>query len=135
MIKLLSVKYSAGAFNTAMLLLRIVAGGLMLKIGYEKLIGFNEKSATFMNFMGMGPKVSLALVVFAEFFCSILVILGLLTRLACIPLIITMCVALFVALNGDVFGKGQTAVLFLTAYTVILLVGPGRASADGALSK
>ena len=133
--RFLSVKYSAGAFNTAMLLLRIVAGGLMLKFGFEKLVGFEAKSATFMNFMGLGSKVSLALVVFAEFFCSILVILGLLTRLACIPLIITMCVALFVALNGDVFGKGQSAVLFLTAYTVLLLVGPGRASVDGMLSK
>ena len=38
--KLLSTKYSAGAFNTAMLLTRLAFGGIMMYHGYEKLIGF-----------------------------------------------------------------------------------------------
>ena len=133
--RLLSTKYSAGAFNTAMLFLRIVAGGLMLVHGYDKMVHFNETAAHMMNFMGIGSKASTALVIFAEFFCSMLLILGLFTRLACIPLIICMSVALFMAHKGDFLGQGQVAALFLTCYIVLLLVGAGKVSVDSMISK
>ena len=133
--KLLSTHYSAGAFNTAMLFLRIVAGGLMLVHGYDKMVHFNETAANMMNFMGIGSKATTALVIFAEFFCSMLVILGLFTRLACIPLIICMGVALFMAHNGDFLGKGQMAALYLVCYVVLLFVGAGKVSVDSMISK
>jgi putative oxidoreductase len=133
--KLLSVKYSAGAFNAAMLLLRLGVGALMMNHGYDKLIHFKEYSANFMSFLGMGSTMSFALLVFAEFFCSLFLILGLFTRLAAIPLIVAMSVALFQAHHGDVFGKGETPALYLTGYLVLLLVGPGRVSVDSMISK
>ena len=133
--KLLSTHYSAGAFNTAMLFLRIVAGGLMLVHGYDKMVHFNETAANMMNFMGIGSKATTALVIFAEFFCSMLVILGLFTRLACIPLIICMSVALFMAHNGDFLGKGQMAALYLACFVVLLFVGAGKVSVDSMISK
>ena len=133
--KLLSTQYSAGAFNTAMLFLRIVAGGLMLVHGYDKMVHFNETAANMMNFMGIGSKASTALVIFAEFFCSLFIILGLFTRLACIPLIICMSVALFMAHNGDFFGKGQVAALFLVSYVVLLFMGAGKVSVDSMIGK
>ena len=68
--KLLSTKYSAGAFNAAMLLLRLSLGILMMHTGYNKLVHFGEMQHKFMNFMGIGSTASLALVVFAEFFFS-----------------------------------------------------------------
>ena len=133
--KLLSTNYSAGTFTTAMLFLRIVAGGLMLVHGYDKMVHFNETAGQMMNFMGIGSKASTALVIFAEFFCSILLILGLFTRLACIPLIICMSVALFMAHNGDFLGKGQIAALFLICYIVLLFVGAGKVSVDNMIGK
>lgn len=133
--KLLSTKYSAGAFSAAMLILRLGVGLLMLNQGYTKLIKFAEMKGTFMNFMGMGSATSLALVVFAEFFCSILIILGLFTRLATIPLIIVMSVVLIKVTHGDFFNDGQTPTLFLLAYITLLFVGPGRASVDGMIGK
>lgn len=133
--KLFSSNYSAGAFNTAMLVLRLGLGILMINHGYDKLTHFNQYSQQFMNFLGMGAKMSLALVVFAEFFCSLFLILGLFTRLATIPLIVTMCVALFKAHNGDVLGDGQTAALFLTGYIALLLTGPGKISVDSMIGK
>ncbi len=132
---LLSTKYSAGAFNTAMLLIRIVIGCLMLKHGYDKLAHFEATAQHMMSFLGIGSKATTALVIFAEFFCSFLIILGLFTRFACIPLIITMCVALFKVKNGDFFGDGQEAALFLTAYIVIFLVGAGKVSVDSMIGK
>jgi putative oxidoreductase len=133
--KLLSTKYSAGAFNTAMLILRLGLGILMMHTGYNKLVHFSEYQAKFMNFLGMGSTMSLALVVFAEFFCSMFLIIGLFTRFAVIPLIVVMCVALFKAHNGEVFGDGQTAALYLAGYLVLLLVGPGRVSVDSMIGK
>ncbi len=133
--KLLSAKYSAGAVNAAMLLLRLGLGILMMNHGYDKLVHFSEYQDKFMNFLGMGKTLSLALVVFAEFFCSLFLILGLFTRLAAIPLIITTCVIIFKVNNGNVFGDGETAALYLTGYLVLLFVGPGRVSVDSMIGK
>lgn len=133
--KLLSTKYSAGAFNTAMLLLRLGFGILMIMHGYQKLVNFGSLQHSFMNFMGLGSTISLALVVFAEFFCSLFIILGLFTRAATIPLIIAMLVVIFKVNNGNVFLKAEDAPLYLTGFLVLLLVGPGKISVDSMTGK
>ena len=133
--KLLSAKYSAGAVNAAMLIARLVLGILMMDHGYDKLIHFSEYSHQFINFLGMGKTLSLALVVFAEFFCSLFLILGLFTRLATIPLIITMCVVIFSINNGKVFMQHESPALYLTGFLVLLIIGPGRISVDSMIGK
>ena len=133
--RLLSIKYSAGAFTAAMLFLRLGIGFLMMAHGYDKLLRFSSIHNTFLNFMGIGSTFSLTLVIFAEFFCSLFLVLGLFTRLSVIPLIITMCVALFQVHHGEVFGKGEIDTLFLTSYIVLLFLGPGRVSVDSMISK
>jgi uncharacterized membrane protein YphA (DoxX/SURF4 family) len=55
----------------------------------------------------LGSRVSLSLDIFASFFVPALLCLGLFTRLACIPLIVAMSVALFNAHQGDAFGNGE----------------------------
>jgi putative oxidoreductase len=132
---LLSTKYWAGAFSTAMLILRLVAGILMMNHGYGKLTHFEETAKFMPHLFGMSSSITTALVIFAEFFCSLFIILGLFTRLACVPLIITMCYALFITLHGEVFGKGELATLYLAAFAVLLLVGPGRVSVDSMTGK
>ena len=133
--KLLSTKYSAGAFNTAVFILRITVGALMLNHGYNKLVHFADMQPKFMNFLGLGSTVSLSMLIFAEFFCSVFLILGLFTRLACIPLIIAMGVALWKAHHFEVFGEGEEVTLYLGAYVTLLLVGPGKASLDNMMGK
>ncbi len=133
--KLLSAKYSAGAVSAAMLVLRLGVGILMMSHGYDKLIHFGDMQHKFMNLFGIGSTLSLALLVFAEFFCSLFLILGLFTRLAAIPLIFATCIMIFKAHNGQVFGDGETAALYLTAYLVLLFVGPGRVSVDSMIGK
>lgn len=133
--KLLSAKYSAGAVNAGTLILRLAIGILMMDHGYDKLIHFSEYSHQFINFLGMGKTLSLALVVFAEFFCSLFLILGLFTRLATIPLIITMCVVIFSINNGKVFMQHESPALYLTGFLVLLIIGPGRISVDSMIGK
>jgi putative oxidoreductase len=130
--KLLSANYSEGAFNFAMLLTRLVFGIMMIaNHGLPKLTGFAEKQNTFYNFLGIGSRFSLILNIFAELFCSMFIILGLFTRIASIPLIIAMCVAIFGANAGQPLLKSELAFLYLTAFTAILFVGPGKISVDG----
>ena len=133
--KLLSTKYSTGAFSVATLILRLGSGVLLMHHGYDKLIHFGTMQNTFTNFMGIGSSLSLSLDIFAEFFCALFVALGLFTRLSTIPIIIAMSVAFFQAHKGDIFGKGELSALFLTAFLVILLVGPGKVSVDGMVGK
>lgn len=133
--KLLSTNYSAGAFSTAMLLLRLVFGVLLMNHGYGKLTNFSGTAGHMPHFLGMNSSITTALVIFAEFFCSLFIILGLFTRLACVPIIINMSYALFTAHKGDVFGQGEMATLYLGAFVVLLLIGPGRVSVDSMTGK
>lgn len=134
--KLFSTRVSDGAFSFAMLVLRLGVGFLMLvNHGLDKLMHFAEKSGRFADPFGVGSTTSLSMVVFAEFFCSVFIILGLFTRLAVLPLIIAMGIALFYAHKGQLFGDGEMAALYLSAYIAILFAGPGSASLDKFIGK
>src|SRR6476620_3541172 len=125
--KLLSTQYKEWAFNTAMFVIRVSAGLLIMSHGYDKLVHFAEKKNSFMNFLGIGSSLSLLLVIFSEFFCSLFLTIGLFTRVVAIPLVIEMTIVLFKAHNGDFFGKGELPALFLASFLTILLCGPGKA--------
>ncbi len=133
--KLLSSKYSAGAVNAGMLLLRLGVGALMFHHGYQKITHFSATAQHMPNLLGMGSTVNTSLLIFAEFFCSIFLMLGLFTRLACIPLIVAMSVALLKANNLDFFGQGQLPAVFIAAFIAILFIGPGKISIDGMIGK
>ena len=130
--KLLSTQYSAGAFNFAILLARLSFGMLMImKHGIPHLMEFSSLQYKFYNFLGIGSRFSLVLVLFAELFCSMLLILGLFTRFAVIPLIIVMMVVIFSVNAGKPFINSELAVLYATVFILIIFVGPGRISIDG----
>jgi len=135
MSKLISTNYSAGAFNFGALVLRLSMAGLLLPHGYDKLVHFATMKGKMINFMGIGTTASLSLLIFAELFCCLFVILGLATRLAAIPPMIAMFVALWKAHNLDIFGQGEHAALFMFGFLVILVLGPGKISIDGAMGK
>lgn len=134
--KLFSTSTSDNAFSFAVLVLRLGAGSLMMiNHGLDKLMHFAQKAPRFADPFHVGSTTSLSMVVFAEFFCSVFIILGLFTRLACIPLIIAMSVALFIANKGDFFGAGESAGLFLTCFVALLFTGPGKVSLDRFVAK
>ncbi len=131
-----SIDYSTTAFDLAMLLLRISFGMILLvKHGFMKVMDFTNLQHTFYNFMGFGPKFSLILALFAEIFCSLLVVLGLFTRWACIPIIFTMLVVIYGADASKDFMESEVAIFYFTAFLTLLFCGPGRISVDGMISK
>jgi putative oxidoreductase len=134
--KLMGITYSNSAFNISLFILRVCAGLLMLiSHGYVKLTTFNTLSPKFVNLFGMGSTISLGLSTFAEFFCSLFVVLGLFTRLACIPLLINMAVAITVVHKSDVLQTAEKASLFFLIFLTILILGPGKISVDGMIKK
>jgi len=134
--KLVSIQYTPVIFNIAFLLLRLVFGiAMCVNHGFPKLVGFAEKKEKFVNFLGMGSTTTLVLVIFAEVFCPILIVLGLFTRLSAVPIVFAMGYAFFISHGGDFWGDGEAAALFLTAFGTNLLCGPGRISVDGLIQK
>lgn len=131
--KILNTTTNERQLSIGLLVLRLAVGVLMAQHGYQKLINFSAIEPKFMEFLGFSQSISLGLVVFAEFFCSLLLIAGLFTRMAALPLIVAMSVAAFHAHHGEIFGDGEKAFLFLAVYITLLLTGAGQYSADSAL--
>lgn len=119
-----------------LLVLRVSIGIFMLTHGWPKLSKLLAGGEIqFLDPFGIGAKPSFILAMFAEFFCSILIILGLATRWAVIPLIITMLVAIFVAHAADGFQKQELPAHYVLVYVFLLLSGPGKFSIDHLISK
>lgn len=112
--------------DLGLLVLRLVFGGSMMTHGIPKLMSYPEKSETFANPFGLGSAQSLILVIFAEVFCSIAVALGFFTRMAVIPIIITMATAAFIIHRTDGFGKQELPLVYLAGFILLLLCGSGR---------
>ncbi|MBN1159027.1 MAG: DoxX family protein [Bacteroidales bacterium] len=128
---LLYTRYNQQYLNAVILIVRLCAGAFMLTHGIPKFARFfSEDPVTFADPLGIGAIPSLVLVVFAEVFCSIFIMLGLLTRLSAGVLLINMSVAAFVVHGGDAFSGMEKAVLYLLIYFVILSAGAGRYSID-----
>src|SRR5690348_12119335 len=124
--RLFATTVSNSAFSLAMFVLRAGMGALMIPHGIDKIKNFNKYLAVFGDPIHIGTKPTLYLDIFAELICSILIILGFLTRFATIPLLIAMSVALFISHHGDLFGQGEKAALYLVGFLTILITGPGR---------
>lgn len=128
--------WSAISTDIGLLAARIFFGlGMAYGHGWDKLVHFGDKADGFPEVFGMGSEISLALAVFSEFFCAILLALGFATRFALIPLIITMAVAVFDVHAGDPFNVMEKGTLYLGAYIALFFAGPGKISIDKLSSK
>lgn len=117
--------------NLGLLILRIATGGMMLVHGFPKLMKFfGPGPIEFADPIGVGVIASLVLAVFAEFLCSILIIIGFKTKIAAIFGAITMFVAAFVVHASDAFAVKEKALLYFAMYIVLIFTGAGKFSFD-----
>lgn len=139
--------------SLGLLILRIGMGGYLATHGWGKVqMVLNGQAAMFGDPIGLGPALSLYLAAFAEFVCAILVVIGLGTRLAAIPVIVTMAVAAFVAHGSDpwtmqaaaeAFFSGaskswaskEPALMFLVPFLALVFTGAGEYSLDALIAK
>jgi putative oxidoreductase len=114
-----------------LLAVRVFVGFAMLSHGYPKLqMLLAGGKIEFFDFLGMGPQITLILTVIAEFVCSILLILGLFTRVSLGFLIFTMVIAGFVVHGADPFEKREMSLIYLSVYLLLMMTGAGKISVD-----
>ena len=123
-------------YNIVLFLVRISVACFMLTHGLKKLdLLLSGETIQFADPLGMGQTVTLILVIFAEVVCSGLLLIGLATRLAVIPLIITMAIAVFVIHNTDGFEKQELGGIYLIIFVLLLVTGSGKYSFDHLISR
>ena len=131
-----STKSNPLIIDIVLLVTRIFVGFAMLSHGYPKLQDLlSGEEIQFFSFLGLSDKTSLILAVFAEFVCSIFIILGLFTRFAVFFLIITMAVAGLIVHGGDPFQKREASLLYLSVYLMLFAFGPGKYSIDAMIGR
>jgi putative oxidoreductase len=120
--------------SVALLIIRLGFGGLMLySHGWTKVMNFGDRVDRFADPLGLGSELSLVLVIFAEVVCALLIVFGLFTRLAAIPLVIETLVLVFIVHVGDEWGRIELPLLYLAAYSSLLIAGGGWYSLDNIL--
>ena len=122
--------------SLGLLALRLGVGGMLLfQHGLPKLLSFSDQVSTFADPLGVGRAASLTLAIFAEALCAGLIILGLGTRAAALPVAVTMVVAAFVVHGDDPFAKKELALLYLVPALTLMATGPGRWSLDALVGR
>ena len=128
--KLFSTAINLSLVHIWLLIFRVGVAGFMLTHGYPKLIKVLNGDMQFGDPFGIGAEISLILAAFAEAICSFLIIIGLGTRLATIPVIITMATAAFIVHATDPLSRQELPIIYLLAFITILITGPGKYSVD-----
>lgn len=116
--------------SVGLLVLRVAISGLMLVHGLQKAMAFSDLKDKFADPLGMGSEFSLIAALSSEVGCSLLLILGLGTRLAAIPLAFTMIVALFLVHADDAWKVKELAAVYLCVYLSLIFTGAGQFSLD-----
>uniref|UniRef100_UPI004055CA62 DoxX family protein n=1 Tax=Alistipes sp. TaxID=1872444 RepID=UPI004055CA62 len=118
-----------------LLALRLLMGGLLLAHGLDKWLHFSILEPTFPDPLAVGSRFSLMLCIFAEVFCAALVIVGFLTRLALIPIVLNMLIALLVIHHGTPFMARELPFIYLVIFLILMIMGPGCYSIDAAIGR
>ncbi|MBI5905162.1 MAG: DoxX family protein [Deltaproteobacteria bacterium] len=136
------------AASVGLLILRLGIGGYLVTHGWGKVqMLLAGAGGQFGDPIGLGPTASLVLVATAEFLCALLIIVGLGTRFAAVPVVISMSVAAFVvhardpwtmetAARAFMAGTSKTwfakepALLYLVPFLALVFTGGGMFSLD-----
>ena len=126
--------------SIGLLILRVGVGVYMASHGWGKLqMIIDGRFGEFGDPLGLGSGVSLILATGAEFFCALLVAIGLATRFAAAPVVFTMAIAAFVVHASDPWtmqaqgASKEPALLYLIPMLALIFTGAGRFSLDATL--
>lgn len=121
---------------SGLLFLRVMAALLLLFIhGLPKLLNWSTELQRIEDPFGLGAALTLGLAVFAEVVCPLLLILGVAARLACLPVLAVLLIALVVVHPDWTLEQGQFAWLLVALYGGLAMTGPGAYSVAGLLCR
>ncbi len=117
----------APRIDAGLFFLRLAGSLLLLYVhGLPKVFHFSEELTRIEDPFGLGPYMSLLPAIFAEVICPLFIIAGVATRLACVPIIVVLLVAMLAVHPDWSIAEGQFGWLLLIIFTTLLLTGPGR---------
>lgn len=132
--------------NLSRLFIRLFIGILFLRFGIEHIVKYDSLAMVFPEVWGMSAETSLSVMISIEIICSVLIMLGLLTRYACAPAILAMSVAIHRMLSFPPYANVSDLadlsamdpvylpIMFTGVFLYLLLAGPGKISLDYVLS-
>lgn len=125
--------------GVALLLGRLAVGLVFLSTGWGKVHNVEKVTEFFVSLHVPAPGFNAVLVGWSELLCGAALVLGVLTRLATIPLIVTMIVAILTAKRGDIHGFFDLVAFeeftYLLVLTMIAVLGPGSIAIDHVLAR
>lgn len=126
--------------NMARLFIRLFVGIMFMQFGIRHLVNYSELCDVFPTVLGMSSQACLIIMIVIEIVCSLLIMVGFLTRLSTIPPILSMVAAEYYILHDllphtSIYGLSSTdpgylPIMFIGIYLFILLAGPGKISLD-----
>jgi putative oxidoreductase len=113
---------------------RLAVGLLFASTGWGKVHDIPKVTRFFTELGIPAPGFHAVLVGYSELVCGSLLVLGLFTRLATVPLVVSMIVAIATAKRSELHGLfdlvGFDEFTYLCVLVMIALLGPGPASFD-----
>ncbi len=131
--KLFLLEFIPRSYDLGLLFLRVSFGVILfVKHGWEKLSNFSGMVATFPDPLHIGQTASLGCALVGDALCSILVLVGLGTRLFSGVAALNLLVAFALVHHFAWFGpsNGEPAYVYMCAYLALFIAGPGRYSVD-----
>lgn len=121
--------------SVGLLVLRAAGLSLFLKHGLEKLTGYSTMVQHFPDPLHVGAHAGLAFALLSDGICSVLVMIGLATRLAAAVILINLLTVFFFVHRATYFSNGhvELVALYIIIFATLLFTGPGRFSIDGRL--
>lgn len=134
--RVFNTNYNHQSLDFALFILRVGVSCFVLTHGWGKLSKvLSGAEIQFADPISLGMETSFYLVIFAEVICAVLLLIGLATRLALIPLIINMTVIVFVVHFHEGFQKMELPSTYLLVFLFLMFTGPGRYSIDNVISR
>jgi len=123
----------------APLLGRLAVGLVFMSTGWGKVHNLAKVTSFFQELGIPAPGFNAVLVGYSELICGTLLVAGLIARLATIPLIVSMIVAILTAKRADIHGLfdlvGFDEFTYLCVLVMIAVLGPGSASLDAVAAR
>jgi putative oxidoreductase len=112
---------------------------VFVRAGWGKVHDLDKVTGFFTQLHIPAPAFNAGLVAWSELICGALLFVGLLARLATIPLIVTMIVAIATAKAHEIHSLmqlfGELEFTYLLLLVLVALVGPGALSIDAAIAR